>query len=307
MKYLRYTARGFAMGIAETVPGVSSSTIALILGIYETFLDLLYGLSQVVKIIIGWMIGKYSRKDIWMAIQDIRWSIGVSLFVGMVLAFLSLAPVLETALHDYPQYVYATFFGFIAVSIFIPWGFIRQMKKTYYALASIVAIMSFFAFSLSPASVEDPQMWYVFIGGVVSISALIMPGISGAFILLTLGLYEFILSLVREILDFNLEVLLPVAVFGSGVALGFLGFVRIIKYILRWYHDILMAVLTGILAGSLRIMWPFFRGGLEDQRYVSVAEFALLEIVIVICCMLFGGVLVWGLQRYGQKSGEEDV
>lgn len=307
MKYLRYLTRGFAMGVAETVPGISSSTVALILGIYETFLTLLYSISQVVKVTLGWGIGKYTRRDIMDALKDISWSIGLSLLSGMIVALVLVAPMLEQALQNYPQYVYATFFGFIAVSIFVPWGFIRQMSRKYYFVALLVAVISFFGFSFSPASIDDPQMWYVFIGGIVSISALIMPGVSGAFVLLTLGLYEFILSLIRQIVQGNFEVILPLLVFGSGVMVGFVIFVRILKYVLRVYHDILMAGLTGILAGSLRIMWPFFRGGLEDQQYVSLTDFSVSEIGVLIFWMISGGILVWALQKYGQKSGEEDV
>lgn len=279
--------RGMCMGVAEAIPGVSGSTIALVLGIYDQFIDVLYGVSQVVKDVVLFFVGKGSMDRIKESILSIRWGFAVTLIAGMFTSIILLAGLLERWLEVHPQYVFAFFMGLILMSLSVPWNMIEKRTWKHVLVAFFSALFFWVLFATSPTTgLESPALWYVFVGGMIAISAMVLPGVSGSFILLVMGLYDPVLEKVKSLSGFDTSVIIPLLVFCAGILVGFVIFVRVLKWVMARYHGWLMAFLTGILIASFRIMWPFFEMVEEEIVYVLPWTIASQELGIIV--LLFG-------------------
>lgn len=293
-----HLVQGMSMGLAQVVPGVSGSTIALILGIYTRFLDVLYGMSQVVKHLGLLMVGKSEWSDVTREWRQIHWEFALSLLGGMIIGIVGLSTLLERVLEIYPQYVYAFFFGLILASILIPWKLI-QHPRFHHALVLLLSTIGWFVFfGLVPSQeLQSVSLWYVFLGGALGVSGLILPGVSGAFILLLMGQYSYILGVLSQLLSGDLRAALPVGVFIGGMMVGFLAFVRILKLIIHKAEGALMAFLSGVLIASLQVMWPFFILEGEDRVWNPILSFSQQDLIWIVGMILLG----FGLVKYLQK------
>lgn len=281
--------RGMCMGVAEAIPGVSGSTIALVLGIYDRFIDVLYGVSQVVKEIVSLPFGKSSVGSVKESILKIEWGFAVVLAGGMFTSIILLAGLLESWLEVHPQYVFAFFTGLILMSLSVPWNMIEKRTWKHVLVAFFSALFFWVLFATSPTTgLESPDLWYVFVGGMIAISAMVLPGVSGSFILLIMGLYEPVLGKVKSLSGFDTSVIVPLAVFCAGILVGFVIFVRVLKWVLARYHGLLMALLTGILIASFRIMWPFFEVEGEEVVYVLPWTIESQELGIIVLLLGLG-------------------
>lgn len=301
---LLLAAKGVCMGAADTVPGVSGGTIALITGIYE---DLL----AAVKSVDMRMLKNLLSLDIKAAIAGVHLRFLLCLFCGIGIAVISLARLMNYLLSYYPVPTWSLFFGLIAASV-LAVG--RRVKKW-----SVVSAAALFAGTLAawhivglvPASTpESPG--FVFLSGMVAVCAMILPGLSGAFILLILGKYEYILGLLENpFLPANLAMLLVLA---AGCAVGLAGFARVLKYVLDRWPDPAIACLTGMMLGSLRKIWPWkqpvvveFIGG--KQVVITEANIwpgpEISQVLIAASLMLAGFVLVIIIEKIsaGQPAG----
>ena len=237
--------KGAGMGAADIVPGVSGGTIAFITEIYEELVNSIksINLKSFRKIF------SEGIREFWNAING---NFLVSVFAGILISVFTLANLLETLLQDEPILVESFFFGLIIASaVYV------ARKITTWNWQKIVAILmgivaAYLITSLTPAQTSE-NYWFVFISGAIAICAMILPGISGAFILLILGKYQFILGAVN---DLNLVVL---AVFAIGALVGLISFSNILSWFLRKFHDITIAVLSGFMIGSLYKIWPWKR------------------------------------------------
>lgn len=295
MKHSGTFVRGMCMGVAEAIPGVSGSTIALVLGIYDRFIDVLYGVSQVVKEMVFLLFGKSSFQSVRTSILKIEWGFAVTLAVGMFTSIILLARLLEHWLAIYPQYVFAFFTGLILMSLSVPWNMIEQRSWKHVLVGFFSALFFWLLFAISPTTgLESPDLWYVFIGGAIAISAMVLPGVSGSFILLIMGLYEPILGKVKSLSGFDTSVIIPLGVFCIGILVGFVIFVRVLKWVMAKYHGWLMALLTGVLVASFRIMWPFFEMNGEDVIYVLpwTMDSQELGIIVLLFAMGTGSVAI---------------
>jgi putative membrane protein len=285
---LIYIIYGMAMGVAELIPGVSGSTIALIMGIYDNFIAFLSQVSDVVKTSLLFLVGRRKWSTVVLTFSNINFSFGIPLFIGMMITIIGLSRFLKLALDGYPQLVYAFFSGLVLMSLSVPWGRIKDVKLQHYIIAIISAILFFTLFSIQPTMLwENPPLWVLFFGGAIAICAMIIPGVSGSFLLVVLGLYKPILGLVSSVSDLEYGAFLPLGVFMTGIIFGFLSFIKLLQYILRYYEGILMAFLTGLLIASFRIMWPFFE--VVDGQNIIVSPMALSKgnwIGIIVCFIL---------------------
>lgn len=242
-QYLTITLKGLAMGAADVVPGVSGGTIAFITGIYEEFINSLksINLDAIKKIKTEGIPGVWSHINGWFL---------VSLFAGIGISILSLAKGITFLLNEYPVLVWGFFFGLIISSSIVV---ARNIKK--WSIGSIIAMLigAAIAFYISVAApAETPtETWFVFLAGMVAICAMILPGISGAFILLLMGKYKYI---VGAISDFDIKVLIT---FALGCGTGLLSFSHVLSWMFKKYHDLTVALLTGFMIGSLRKVWPW--------------------------------------------------
>jgi putative membrane protein len=285
---LMYVLYGMAMGVAELIPGVSGSTIALIVGVYDKFIDFLSQVANFVKVSVFTLIGKRKWTDLIGAFRNINFSFGIALFLGMIITIIGLSRFLKLALDMYPQFVYAFFSGLVLMSLSVPWGRIQSIKSNHYIIAIVSSVLFFILFSIQPSIVlAEPPLWALFFGGAIAICAMILPGVSGSFLLVVFGLYKPVLSLVSRVSDLDYAAFLPLSVFVLGIIVGFLSFIKILQYILKNYEAYLMALLTGLLIASFRIMWPFFE--VIDGQNIIVSPWSIATnswIGIVICFAL---------------------
>ncbi|NJK80632.1 MAG: DUF368 domain-containing protein [Chloroflexaceae bacterium] len=241
-QYARLYLTGFAMGVADLIPGVSGGTMAFILGIYEDLINAIKSFNiDALRLLIG---AKFKA-----LLEHIPWQFVIALMFGIGSAVLLLANVMEWLLVNQPQYLFAFFFGLIIASIIAVGVHIRWSRLTW-AMLIIGTVVAFIIVNLIPVNMpHDPLT--LFLSGAVAIMAMILPGISGSFILLILGQYDYVLSAVS---DLNLLVVLPVA---AGAAVGLLFFARVLSWLLNRYEQATIAVLVGFMIGSLWEIWPW--------------------------------------------------
>ncbi len=296
-QFITHGLQGIAMGLAQVIPGVSGSTIALIMGIYTRFLDVLYGVSQVVKHILYAFVGKDNWSTVKKEFLNIRWGFALSLFGGMAIGIIGLASVLEGALEAYPQYVYAFFFGLVLSSALIPWKLVQHPGFKHAAILFGSTIGWLIFFSLVPSQeLQNVPLWYLFLGGFVGILGLILPAVSGSFILLIMGQYGYVIGLVNDLLSFQTSALVPIIVFGSGLVVGFLVCVRVLKKVLQTAEGILMAFLSGVMIASLQVMWPFFQLNGELREWVPIGSFSTIDLIWIGGLIFAGFIAVKWLQ-----------
>ncbi len=284
-----HVLQGMAMGAAQVIPGISGATIALIFGIYDLFIELLYGFSQIVKEMAAFCIGRSSWSRLKNSFTAIPWKFGVFLVIGMGLAILGLAGVLEVALDQYPRYVYGYFFGLVLASLSIPWLQIPKAGIKHYLILVASSVVFWVVLGLKPAGpIEDPSLLTLAGGGALAISGMVLPGISGSLILLVMGLYDAVISDVRAIADLDTSVLPSLAAFMVGIIGGFVVFIRLLKRALVSFGGVLMAFLTGLLVASLRVMWPF--RDVATDAWINPATLPLGEMVAIFA-LVIGGIL----------------
>ena len=238
--------RGFLMGSADIVPGVSGGTVALVLGIYERLVrSIRTGAGALGALLRGRLTDARSH------LRDVDWRFLLVLLTGILIALVSLAALIERLLEDHPVPTAAVFFGLVAGSILIAWRLIRAHDALRYAVMAAAAVAAFLLLGLRGDEITPPAYWVFFVAGSVAIVAMILPGISGSCILLMIGMYGPVLAAVN---DRDLAVL---AVLAFGAVLGLAAFSTLLDRLLQDHHDTVMAALIGLMAGSLRVLWPW--------------------------------------------------
>lgn len=237
--------RGAAIGAAETIPGVSGGTVALIVGVYQTLIG---SIASVVRAVLSLGTPSAARRH-W---KSLPWGRLLPLAVGMVGAIVLAARFIEPLLTDYPELTRAAFFGMILASVVIPLTMAGlPMRPGETLLIVLVAGGVFTALGLPAASVAEPSWWAIMLSAAVAVCALVLPGVSGSFLLLTLGLYDDTIAAVN---DRNLEYL---GLFFLGALLGVSSFVLLLQWLLDHARRLTLIVMTGLLLGSLRALWPW--------------------------------------------------
>ena len=243
VRYLFLVLRGMGMGAADVVPGVSGGTIAFITGIYEELINSIKGIN--LEAIRLFFTGRW--KSFW---KQINGNFLLAVFAGIFISVLSLAKVLEYLLEHHPVLIWSFFFGLVLASSYV---ISRKIKRWGYPkiLALVGGIgIAFYITSVTPTTTTD-EAWFVILSGGLASCAMILPGISGSFILLLLGKYSFALHAVNERIIFDLLLL------GVGAATGLILFANLLSWLLKKYHDITIAVLVGFMIGSLNKIWPW--------------------------------------------------
>lgn len=254
--YIFDVVRGFLIGMAELVPGISGGTVALIVGIYEKALHN------------GDLLAK--RK-----FREMDWLFLGLVGAGMFTAVFTMSTVLHTFVTEYADLANGLFLGMVAVSIIVPIGMMDRRKATWRLLLLFLpaAVVGFFATGYTSTPVDDPSLIVIFAAAAVAICALMLPGLSGSFVLLALGLYQPIIGAVsnREI-----DVIL---VFCAGAATGALLFVRVLSWMLEKHRNVTLATMAGLMLGSLRALWPW--PGTTPTNVGPVVGMMLLGALIV--------------------------
>ena len=262
--------RGFLMGSADVVPGVSGGTIAVLVGIYER---LVHAISMASK-----ALGNLLRlrfREAGQRLREIDWALIIPLLVGIGVAIFTLASVISTLLEDYPEAMAGLFTGLVAASAWVAWRMLKQPSGASVVIALVVAVGFFLVLGLKGGAVADPSWLVIFGAGAIAICAMILPGISGSFLLLMLGMYDFIISAVDE-RDFPV-----LGVFALGCLVGIALFSQVLDWALGNYHDIVVAAMVGLLIGSLRVLWPW-PGGVDSTEIGSPTGSWWIPVVLAV-------------------------
>lgn len=297
------------MGAANVIPGVSGGTIALITGIFEKLINSIksFDLKAVRLILKGDFKGFFNHVNMGFL---------VSVFSGIFISILTLAKILGYLFENYPIYIWAYFFGLILASVYFVGRRIEKVDirvvVTFIAGTLIAVLLSV----LNPAT-ENTHIYYLVLCGVVAICSMILPGLSGSFVLILMGNYELIF--IQAVNEFNLGILIPV---GVGVVLGLLAFSHILSWIFKRYKDQTISLLTGFILGSLSILWPwknevYQTNPLGDILLKSGGDPVVIgyekylpqqfdnEVIFSILLMIAGIITIWVIERYADLKKVE--
>lgn len=290
--YLAVALKGFGMGAANVVPGVSGGTIALLTGIYSNIVNALNAVTEKQT----WQaLLKGQFREFWRLISG---DFLVALLLGVLVSVFSLAKVVTYCLAFYPILTWAFFFGLILASTVIMFRDVKDLcwKDAVFIVVGIV--IGVVVCTLSPTQTTD-DLWFIFVCGAVSICAMILPGISGSFILLVMGKYEYVMQAVSEL---NWPIII---VFALGCVVGILAFAKFLHWLLaRWERQTLL-VLLGFVLGSLIRVWPWYDGAAIREAQIlrtGVADPLNLEIPGAVLWCVIGVALVVVFDLLGSRS-----
>jgi len=275
------------MGIADLIPGISGGTIALILGIYEEFINAIKSFDVI-------FVKKLFQFKIKEAFAGTKWKFLIFLLSGIILAILLLSKILLWLLENKTEYIYGFFFGLILATIPMLLKFVKEWNFSKCIGLILSAGITFKIVSLMPIQTPD-SLIYIFLSGAIAISAMILPGISGSFLLVIFGKYYTILSAIHE------RNFIIIAVFVAGIGVGVLTFVRVVSWLLKRFHDMTMACLTGVVIGAMPKIWPWKKTietiVTSKGKIIPVVQesFFPLEInyeVLIVLCVLTCGIVI---------------
>jgi len=300
--YLVISLKGIAMGAADAVPGVSGGTIAFISGIYEELINTISG----VNLSLFKTLQKDGFKAFW---KQLNGNFIFSLLVGILVSFISFMRLSKYLIENHPILIWSFFFGLIIASIYFVG---KQITK--WTIASIVgiivgAVIAYYITTI-PASEVNDSSYFLFFAGALAICAMILPGISGSFILVILGAYK---TLSDAIHDFDFKKL---ALFVGGTIVGILSFSHILKWLFKTYHNLTLALLTGFILGSLNKVWPWKKviswrensNGIEVPLHEESISPFLYEgdnkIVLAIGFIIIGFLTIFLLEKFGSRAND---
>ncbi|WP_111467102.1 DUF368 domain-containing protein [Microbacterium suaedae] len=258
--------RGFLIGMAELVPGVSGGTVALVTGVYERALHAAGALGGACKALV---VGPDRLSGFRSRLREVDWWLIGPLLIGMAAAVLFAAGIVKDLVTAHPENARGLFFGLVAASLIVPFQLLPKRTNLAVDIASflIPAVVAFFLVGFaSNSSIDEPNLVFVFLAAAVAVCALVVPGVSGSFFLLAVGLYSPTLQAVDD------RALGYIAVFAAGAILGLLTVVRVIRVLLERHRRMTLLVMAGLMLGSLRALWPWQGGaGSEDGHGALVA------------------------------------
>jgi len=289
--------KGIAMGTANVIPGVSGGTIALITRIFERLINAIKSFDlAAVKLILN---GKFTDFA-----KHVDLSFLISLLLGIGVAIISLARLFEFLFREYPVYLWAFFFGLVLASVYFVGKTIKKWL-TSVILSFIIGTGIAVFISVATPGIENDNFVYLLICGVVAICSMILPGLSGSFVLLLMGNYK--LVMIDAINYWRFDVLLPIAI---GAIVGIIAFSHFLSWLLKRFHDATIAVLTGFILGSLAILWPW---KIEvKEMYGTMAkttgyEWFLpqinIELAIALVCCIVGIATIYFTEKMAKKEG----
>ena len=304
LNYIFLSLKGFAMGAANVIPGVSGGTIALITGVFERLINAIKSFNMVaIRLLFKGKIKELIKHvDLWFLI---------SVFSGMVISIISLAKVLKYLFESYPVFIWSFFFGLILASVFYVG---KTIQKVNFGVVLFFIIGTALAVSITvmePAAQND-SFFYLIICGVVAICSMILPGLSGSFVLILMGNYE--LVMIDAVNNADIATLIPVII---GAMVGLIAFSHLLSWIYKKYKDQTISILTGFILGSLGILWPWKNeiykfdefgnylmknGEKITQGYTRyIPDSFNKEVIIAILLMLSGIIVISLIEKIAAK------
>jgi len=298
--YLGVTLRGFLMGTADAVPGVSGGTVALLVGIYEELIQSIRAVADLRH------LQRVFRLQIKPLLDELPWKFLLALVLGIFAGAVTLAHLLENLLETQPLFVWAFFFGLVAASAVVVARRVRVWGAGSMFLLVLGAVLTYVVVGLVPMDTPDTLLAF-FLSGMIAICAMILPGISGAFILVLLGKYQDVLAAVTG-LDIP-----RLVIFLLGAVVGISLFSRVLGWLFRRFHDATIALMIGLMLGSLRKLWPWKgeSAGMGEALSPEIGESLInvlpawsMETFLVIGVAVLGFGLVVGLEGLAARRKE---
>ena len=296
--YIILGVKGICMGASDVVPGVSGGTMAFILGIYEELINAIRSFD--LKCLQFLVTLKFRP-----LMDRISWRFLLALGIGIFTAIFTLARLLSWLLQNSPVFIWSFFMGLILASVVSVSRRVEEWRVLIWLFLVGGTLGAYFLVGLVPVSTPDAP-WFLFLCGAVAICAMILPGISGAYILVLFGKYQYVLDAV------NHRDVLVLALVTAGACVGIIAFSRILGWLLKNYHDIMVAILTGLMLGSLRKVWPWketFESVVDIHgRVVPVLQSNILpgqwnwEVATALSLMVVGLLTVLFLDRLGSQN-----
>jgi len=285
------------MGAADIVPGVSGGTVALVLGIYERLIGNVHTGAQALKALLTGDTAGFGTK-----VREVEWMWLLSLLAGVLVAIAALSSVLEGLLHDHPVRMAALFFGLVVGSLTIAWRLIRSVGAPELATVAAVAVTLFLVLGLKSdtevaegtAEVVTQSWWIFFLSGALAICAMILPGISGSFILVLIGMYTEVLGAVND------RDVVALGATAAGCIVGLALFSSVLTWSLEHHHDLVIAAMVGLMLGSLRVLWPW-PGGTNTTDLARPAD----DIGIPILLAVVGVVVVVAVELIAVRTAHD--
>ncbi len=319
LQYGLITLKGLAMGAADVVPGVSGGTIAFIAGIYEELIE------TIDKLDLG--IFKVWKNEGFSKVADTyNLKFLGALFLGIVISILSLAKLITYLLEYHPLLLWGFFFGLIVASIVYIGNQITNYSLGVFIAGIIGIAVSYYITIAEPLS-TNASYWFLFLSGFVAIIAMILPGISGSFILLLLGSYSIVLGTVRNFIEsiINLDwpalkdSLIKLSLFIVGCVIGLKAFSKVLTYLFKNFQNLTLALLTGFMIGALNKVWPWkeiisYRTNSHGNE-VPLLEKSILpqnydgepQVILVIVLMVIGFLTIFLLERFAKAKNEHGI
>ena len=301
LKTLANLVRGGLMGAAEVVPGVSGGTLALIVGIYETLINAIANVVLAGRQFLGLSGGKPSAARGTATLKALPWSLLIPVAIGMGAMVVLGAKIIEPLLEEQPIAMKALFFGLVIAGTYVPAHMVTKVGgwNPVYALVGLAAaVVLFILTGLPQGNITDPSLILVFFSAAIAICALVLPGVSGSFLLLTVGMYDPTIAAVN---DRNVAYL---AVFALGAILGLALFVSLLKWLLENRARITLVIITGLMVGSLRALWPW-QG--SDRELLAPGDQVSTAIIMFLIGALFVSVLLIIERRLGASEEQVDL
>jgi len=288
---------GFAMGSADLVPGVSGGTIAFIAGIYERLIT-------TIKFVTSDVLSMVVHRQFKKAITSIPFSFLIPLAIGIFSAIFTLSSLIGYLLTNQAIYTWSFFMGLIIASIYIVGRRIPSWRPKYYAIAFITTLAAYWVTTMVPSTTPATPIAF-FLSGAIAIMAMILPGISGSFLLVIMGKYAQILDAVQN------RDIITLGIFMCGAVVGLALFSKLLTYLFKNYHDLTIAALTGLMIGSLNRIWPWkisidggenIHGSEKIEQYINILPAINTQLYIAIGFIILGAVAIIFLERNALKK-----
>jgi putative membrane protein len=321
-EYILLYLKGIAMGAADVVPGVSGGTVAFISGIYEKLLTSIRNFNGKA---LGYLV-KFKLKDLW---QYVNGTFLLVLLAGIGTSILGLSKIVLHLLKTYPELIWAFFFGLVVASALVVGRKIGRWTPGTIGAGLVGTAMAYWVTVAVPVSTPT-DLWFIFLSGAIAICAMILPGISGSFILLLMGKYQYIFERLHAVTDGlkngftldwdNLKIILT---FILGCVTGLLSFSHVLNWMLKRYHDLAVALLMGFMVGSLNKVWPWKKvlqyytnskgekNPLQEANVLPTDYLAEVgkdpQLWLCIVLALVGFLLVYGLEKLSDRADSRQV
>jgi len=258
------------MGAADLVPGVSGGTVALVLGIYRRLITAIRcGAGALASLV------RFDGSEFIRRMTEVEWRFFIPLLVGIGLAVVSLSHLIESLLESQPVRMAGLFFGLVAGSIVVAWRLVDRRDMLRLTILAAAAVATFILLGFGAGPVAAPAWWMYIGAGALAICAMILPGISGSFLLLMVGMYTAVLGAVND------RDLVAIGLVAFGAVVGLAAFSTLLNALLDRYQDEVMAALVGLMAGSLRVLWPWPEGT-EGTTLGSPSTDAVWPVVLAV-------------------------